>query len=67
MTHICENCNAAFEIVPIADQIIESHRFLICTTGKNMIYDGEMNRQYAFCRKCGTVESQYSAEARDQT
>jgi hypothetical protein len=67
MTYTCENCLAAFEIIPIADQIIEGHRFLVCGTGKNMIYDGEMNRQYAFCRECGVVESQTSAEARDQS
>lgn len=66
----CENCNAPFEIcrhkrsyiqIPGGTQLV-----LVCGTGKNMVYKGSMNREYAMCPECGTVEHQFSAEARDQ-
>lgn len=66
-THTCDNCGHLFEIVRL-DGVYEVHRRMIIPgTGKNMVYNGAMDRDYALCPACGTVEHQWSAEARDQT
>lgn len=65
----CENCNTPFEIARHHRVHIGKHGTqlaLVCGTGKNMVYKGSMNREYAHCPVCGLVEDQFSAEARDQ-
>jgi hypothetical protein len=64
--HECAACTHVFIIERHADQIIDGKRMLVCGTGKHMVYKGDMNREYAMCPKCTTVEHQFSAEGRDQ-
>lgn len=66
MEHTCENCNLVFPIERHEAVIHENKRLLVTNTGKNMVYRGDMNREYAQCPGCGVVEHQFSAEARDQ-
>lgn len=66
MTYTCPNCDNSFVIERHQALIIQSQRMLVCGTGKNMVYKGDMNREYAMCPGCGVVEDQWSAEARDQ-
>ena len=67
MKHSCENCDLDFTIERHKSGFVGSHRYIICGTGRNMIYKGDMNREYAMCPDCGVVEQQFSAEARDQS
>lgn len=74
MNHTCENCNHVFEIQRHRTLLMSSvladggnQNWLQFGTGKNMVYKGDMNREYAMCPQCGVVEHQYSAEARDQS
>lgn len=64
--HECATCHHTFIIERHASLIIDGQRLLVCGTGKHMVYKGDMNREYAMCPKCTTVEHQFSAEARDQ-
>lgn len=66
MTHTCEKCQRTFPIERHEKMIINHRIVLLMHTGKNMVYKGDMNREYAFCPHCGTIENQWSAEARDQ-
>lgn len=63
----CENCAHEFEIQKHETRIFDHKIYLVMSTGKNMVYKGDMNRQYAMCPECGVVEDQTSAEARDQS
>jgi hypothetical protein len=73
MNHTCENCNHTFKIRRHRRLLMSSvlaeggnQNWLQFGTGKNMVYKGDMNREYAMCPSCGVVEHQFSAEARDQ-
>lgn len=70
MNHLCENCNNLFEIEKHQKDYVAigqtDHIVIVMGTGKNMVYKGDMNREYALCPKCGFMEHQFSAEARDQ-
>lgn len=73
MNHTCETCNHTFEIQRHRSLLMSSvladggnQNWLQFGTGKNMVYKGDMNREYAMCPMCGVVEHQFSAEARDQ-
>lgn len=71
--HTCESCKHTFLIERHETTLFAHHRttgtarYLLLGTGKNMVYKGDMNREYAMCPACGVVEHQFSAEARDQT
>lgn len=67
LEHQCENCDHKFEIIRHEKKIFDHQIYLRMETGKNMVYKGDMNREYAFCPKCQFVEEQFSAEARDQS
>lgn len=67
MTHVCENCDVEFPIKRHENRHVGAELLLVRGTGKNMVYKGEMNREYAMCPVCGMVEHQFSAEARDQS
>ncbi len=66
MEHKCENCNKSFKIERHTRVYKDNKICILCGTGHNMVYKGDMNREYAICPFCETVESQLSAEARDQ-
>ena len=66
MIHKCENCLHEFTIIRHTTEIFGNKLYIRTGTGKNMLYKGDMNREYAFCPECGSIESQLSAEARDQ-
>lgn len=66
MEHTCENCNLVFPIECHGTTYVASQRLIVPGTGRNMVYRGDMNREYAQCPGCGVVEHQFSAEARDQ-
>ena len=69
-THLCEHCHLNFQIRRHTRwyEDIGGITTLVRTEGSgyNMIYLGSMNREYAKCPHCGMVESQISAECRDQ-
>lgn len=67
LEHKCQKCNTVFEIIRHHARIVDGHRYLQAGSGKNMVYKGDMNREYALCPHCGFMEHQWSAEARDQT
>jgi predicted RNA-binding Zn-ribbon protein involved in translation (DUF1610 family) len=72
MTHVCLTCGDMFIIERMVCRLFMetkkgSQLWRQSGTGKNMVYRGDMNREYAMCPRCGTVEHQFSAEARDQT
>lgn len=67
MKHKCANCSHEFEIQRPERSYLKNQLVILTGTGKNMAYVSHMNRDYALCPKCGTLEHQYSAEARDQS
>jgi len=64
--HKCEMCGHEFPIV--RHKLVYKNRLLrVPGTSLNMEYVSEMNREYARCTRCLRLESQVSAEARDQS
>lgn len=70
MTHTCQYCHHTFEIERHSIIRIDGHLGELCAiarhSGRNMVYRGDMNREYAICPICSRLEDQWSAEARDQ-
>jgi ribosomal protein S27AE len=68
MDYTCANCHLTVGVARHTKAYIRGgcQIVLVMGTGKNMCYRGDLNREYAICPKCGVVESQQSAEARDQ-
>lgn len=65
LTHKCEFCGHRFEISYMTSEFKDHKLLWNPRPAKNMVYDPEMNRHYAFCRKCGQMENHFSAEVRD--
>lgn len=64
--YVCPKCNEHC-LAQRHDKEYHLHKLVIVMgTGRFMVYKGDMNREYVMCPKCGMVEHQFSAEARDQ-
>ena len=66
MSHKCEACGHEFDIRRHDTNFVNHGLERVPGTALNMFYVRGMNREYAACPECGQIESQVSAESRDQ-
>lgn len=63
----CEHCGNRYPIELPQTLLLKDGWYAKHNTGLNIVYCGHMNREYGWCPYCGKLESQFNAEARDQT